>query len=201
MDDLLAQTTDTLKARLRDALLRDALLRGEFQLKSGLASTWFIDTKRAICNHPILAITAELALRALDPRVNAIGGLTMGADPIAFATATLGQIRGRDLHAFSVRKESKGYGQGGRIAGVCHSQDLVCVVEDTPSRGTSLISAVDAVAEAGAQVIQALAVVDRGGTAGGLLLDRHISFTPLFSAPDLGLDYEGGLETPTTKQS
>ncbi len=173
------------------ALNEHAILRGEFTLKSGARSTWFIDAKRAICRHPVLAATAILTLDRLDPQVTAIGGLTMGADPIAFAAAALAQASGRPLRAFSVRKEAKGYGQGGRIAGSLEPDDLACVVEDTPSRGTSLLAAVEAVRAEGARVIQALAVVDRGGTAARVV--DPLPFTPLLTAPDLGLPYEGGL--------
>lgn len=178
---------------LIDALETHGILRGTFTLKSGATSTWFIDTKRAICRPMTLAATAELALEALDPAVTAIGGLTMGADPVAYATATLAQLRGRALKAFSVRKEPKSYGQGGAIAGALDPDDVVCVVEDTPTRGVSLLAAIDAVREVGAAVSQALAVVDRGGTAASVI--APIPFVALVRAPDLGLPYEGSDRT------
>lgn len=174
---------------LIDALERYGVLRGTFTLKSGATSSWFIDTKRAICRAPVLAAVAELTLAALDARVSAIGGLTMGADPVAFATATLAQLRGRPLKAFSVRKEPKGYGQGGAIAGALDADDLVCVVEDTPTRGTSLLAAVKVVRASGASVVQTLAIVDRGGAAAQVV--APIPFVALVSAPELGLAFEG----------
>jgi orotate phosphoribosyltransferase len=180
------------RAELIAAIKTDAITYGDFTLKSGMKSTWFIDTKRAICRPPILLRMAQLALMAISDEVTAIGGLTMGADPVAFATATLGQAEGRALGAFSVRKEVKEYGQGGRIAGSLNPTDRVCVVEDTPSRGTSLLAAIEAVQASGATVIQALAIVDRGGTAASVV--APIPFVALLSAPDLGLPYEGGLE-------
>jgi orotate phosphoribosyltransferase len=180
---------DEYRRTLIDALERHAILRGTFTLKSGATSTWFIDTKRAICRPFVLAAVAELALTSLDPTVTAIGGLTMGADPVAFATATLAQLRGRPLKAFSVRKEPKGYGQGGAIAGALDPEDVACVVEDTPTRGASLLAAVEAVREAGATVAQTLAVVDRGGAARRVV--APVPFVALLTAPDLGLPYEG----------
>ncbi len=179
------------RAELIASIKEHAITYGDFVLKSGAKSTWFIDTKRAICRPPILFHTAQLALATLLEEVTAIGGLTMGADPIAFAAAAIAQSEGRRLSAFSVRKEIKEYGQGGRIAGNLTSSDRVCVVEDTPSRGTSLQAAIEAVEATGATVVQALAVVDRGGSAAAVV--APIPFVALISAPDLGLPYEGGL--------
>ncbi len=193
IDTLAEVDSATLQTELIGAVKEFAVIRGDFTLKSGLHSTWFIDTKRAICLAPYLAITAELTLRQLDPRVTAIGGLTMGADPVAFATATLAQTRGHNLHAFSVRKEQKGYGQGGRIAGSLTPEEFVCVVEDAPSRGTSLLEAVAAIQDQGAKPLQGLAVVDRGGTVGRLCHNAGLTFRALLTAPDLDLPYEGGL--------
>jgi len=183
---------DPRRRQLIDGLRAYGVLEGAFQLKSGRQASWFIDTKRAICRPPYLALVAELALEVLDPRVVGVGGLTMGADPVAFALAALAQRAGRPLKAFSVRKEAKGYGQGGRIAGALDEGDLVCVVEDTPSRGSSLAAAVEAVASAGGRVIQTLAVVDRGGTAARVV--APIPFVALLTAPDLGRPSDGGLE-------
>jgi len=192
--DSLAETdTAILSAALTEAIKEYAVIKGDFTLKSGLRSTWFIDTKRAICLAPYLAITAELSLRSLDPAITAIGGLTMGADPIAFATATLAQTRGRELHAFSVRKEHKEYGQGGRIAGSLSPDDVVCVVEDAPSRGTSLLEAVAVIRDQGGKPHQGLAVVDRGGSVARLCQEANLAFRALLTAPDLDLPYEGGL--------
>jgi orotate phosphoribosyltransferase len=188
----MGMSEDARRSTLIQGLRAYGVLEGTFELKSGRQASWFIDTKRAICRPPYLGLVAELALEVLDPHVVAVGGLTMGADPVAFATAALAQRSGRPLKAFSVRKEAKGYGQGGRIAGALDEGDLVCVVEDTPSRGTSLAAAVAAVTEAGAQVIQTLAVVDRGGTAARVV--APVPFVALLTAPDLGLPYDGGLE-------
>ncbi|WP_298335897.1 orotate phosphoribosyltransferase [Ferrimicrobium sp.] len=182
------------RAELIASIKEYAITYGDFTLKSGARSTWFIDTKRAICRPPTLFRTAQLTLAALADDVTTVGGLTMGADPIAFATAAIAQANGRNLGAFSVRKEPKEYGQGGRIVGNLTEHDRVCVVEDTPSRGTSLKAAIEAVEATGAKVVQALAIVDRGGSASQVV--APIPFVALITAPDLGLPYEGGLEHP-----
>jgi orotate phosphoribosyltransferase len=95
------------------------------------------------------------------------------------------------LKAFSVRKETKDHGGGGRIAGALDPGDRVVVTEDTVSRGTSPLEAVRVVREAGADVVLALALVDRGGTAEALLKAEGVPFRALFGAPDLGFDFDG----------
>ena len=115
----------------------------------------------------------------------------MGADPVAFVTAGVAATRGRALKAFSVRKETKDHGGGGRVAGALDPGDKVVVTEDTVSRGTSLLEAVNVVRAAGAEVVLALAVVDRGGTAKAILGAEGVTFRALLSAPDLGFDYDG----------
>jgi orotate phosphoribosyltransferase len=138
-----------------------------------------------------MLLVAEALLEILPEEATAIGGLTMGADPVAFITAGVAAGRGRALKAFSVRKEAKDHGGGGRIAGALDAGDRVVVTEDTVTRGTSLLEAVEAVREAGAEVVLAVAVVDRGGTAQSMLAGAGVPFRAVLSAPDLGFDYEG----------
>lgn len=177
-----------------EALRADVLARsvrtGDFVLKSGRRSTWFIDSKQTVCRPGGMLLVAEAMLGVLPDEATAIGGLTMGADPVAFITAGVAATRGRTLKAFSVRKEAKDHGGGGRIAGALDPGDRVVVTEDTVTRGTSLLEAVHAVRQAGAEVILAVAVVDRGGTAKALLGGEGVPFLALLGAPDLGFDYD-----------
>jgi orotate phosphoribosyltransferase len=85
----------------------------------------------------------------------------------------------------------KDHGGGGRIAGALEPGDLVVITEDTVTRGTSLLEAAHVVQEAGATVVMILAIVDRGGTAAAMTQKEGLTFRALFSAPDLGFDYEG----------
>lgn len=180
--------------RLVEHLERHAIRRGDFVLKSGAPSTWFIDGKATVCRSDGLLLVADALLELVPDTCDAIGGLTMGADPVAFGTAGVAAARGRTLRSFSVRKEAKGHGAGGRIAGALEAGDQVVVVEDVVSRGTSLLEAAEAVREAGAEPVLLVAVVDRGGTVGQLAAAASLPFRALVSAPDLGLPYEGGLE-------
>ena len=177
-------------AALRAHLLEHSVKTGDFVLKSGRRSTWFIDSKQTVCRPDGMVLVAEAMLAVLPDEATAIGGLTMGADPVAFVTAGVAAMRGRPLKAFSVRKEAKDHGGGGRIAGALDPGDKVVVTEDTVTRGTSLLEAVQAVREAGGEVVLAVAVVDRGGSAESILGAEGVTFRAILGAPDLGFDYE-----------
>lgn len=172
-------------------LLAHAVRRGEFVLKSGKRSTWFIDAKQTTCRPEGMLLVADAALASLPDDVTAIGGLTMGADAVAFGVAAVAATRGRMLRSFSVRKETKAHGAGGRIAGALEAGDRVVIVEDAVTRGVSMLDAADVVAAEGADVVLLMPVVDRGGTVAAMAQERGIAFRPLVTAPDLGFPYEG----------
>ena len=178
------------REKLRAHLLEHSVRTGDFVLKSGRRSDWFIDSKQTVCRPEALLLVGRAVLAVVPAEATAIGGLTMGADPVAFVTATVAAAAGRPLKAFSVRKEAKDHGGGGRIAGALDRGDAVVVTEDTVTRGTSLLEAVTAVRAAGAEVVLAVALVDRGGTAEKLLAGHGVPFRALFGAPDLGFDYD-----------
>jgi orotate phosphoribosyltransferase len=129
---------------------------------------------------------ATLMLERIPSDATAVGGLTMGADGASFITAGIAATMGRNLRAFSVRKEVKDHGAGGRIAGTLEPGDRVVVTEDTVTRGTSLLEAAHVIREFGAEVILLLAVVDRGGTAASMAAQEGWKFDALYTAADLG---------------
>lgn len=176
---------------LREHLLEHSVRRGDFVLKSGKRSTWFIDAKQTTCRPEGMLLVADALLAVLPDDITALGGLTMGADAAAFATAGVAATRGRMLRAFSVRKEAKDHGGGGRIAGALDPGDKVVITEDTVTRGTSLLEAAHAVQEAGAEVVLLVAVVDRGGTVEAMAAAEGLAFRAVLTAPDLGFPYEG----------
>jgi orotate phosphoribosyltransferase len=165
---------------------------GDFVLKSGLESKWFIDSKQTVCRPDGIVLVAEAALEVIPPEATAIGGLTQGADPVAFGIAAIAATKGRGLRSFSVRREPKDHGVMGRIAGPLLPGDKVVITEDTVSRGSSPLEAAKVVRDMGADPILILVVVDRGGTAAELAAAEGIAFRALVTAPDLGFDYEGG---------
>jgi orotate phosphoribosyltransferase len=183
---------DTAHRSLRDHLLRHAVRQGDFVLKSGRRSSWFIDAKQTVCRPEAMLLVAEAVISLLPDDATAIGGLTMGADPVAFVTAGVAATRGRLLNAFSVRKAEKDHGAGGRIAGALDPGDRAVITEDTVTRGTSLLEAAAAVREAGAVPCLLVAVVDRGGTVEAMAAAEGIPFAAVLTAPDLGFPYEGG---------
>jgi orotate phosphoribosyltransferase len=182
---------ESAKAALVQHLLDFSVRRGDFVLKSGRRSDWFIDAKQTTCRPEGMLLVADAALAVLPADINAIGGLTMGADAVAFGVAAVAATRGRSLRSFSVRKEVKDHGAGGRIAGALEPGDRVAIVEDAVTRGVSMLEAAAVVREAGAEPVLLLPVVDRGGTVGELGAAEGLALVPLVTAPDLGFAYGG----------
>lgn len=180
---------DPARAALRHHVLCHSVKTGEFVLKSGATSTWFLDTKQTACRPDGVVLMADVALSFIPAGATAIGGLTMGADPVAFGIAAIGATRGFALRSFSVRKEAKDHGVTGRVAGALVPGDQVVITEDTVTRGTSIMEAVLAVREFGAEPILITTIVDRGGTVGQMAGDAGIAFVPMLTALDLGFDY------------
>ena len=179
-----------MSAELVDHLLKHAIKRGDFVLKSGKPTTWFIDAKQTTCRPDGMLLVADALLAALPPGITALGGLTMGADAVAFATAGIAATRGRSLRAFSVRKEVKDHGGGGRIAGALEPGDRVAITEDAVTRGVSMLEAAEVVREAGAEAVLLIPVVDRGGTCEALARDAGLDYHALVTAPQLGFPFE-----------
>jgi len=180
---------DPARSALRDHVFAHSLKTGDFTLKSGRRSNWFLDTKQTACRPDGIVLVADVALALIPPSANAIGGLTMGADPVAYGIAAVGATQGRNLRSFSVRKEAKDHGITGRIAGALQPGDRVVITEDTVTRGTSLFEAVDAVWEFGAVPVLITVIVDRGGTCAAMAAEAGIKYKPLLTAPDLGFEF------------
>ena len=178
--------------RLRDHVLEHSVKTGDFTLKSGAKSTWFLDTKQTACRADgIIAVTdALIEVFGSDfDGIDAIGGLTMGGDPVAYGVQAVAATRGHTLRSFSVRKEAKQGGITGRIAGALQPGDRVLVTEDTTTRGTSLIEAAEQIAAFGAIPVFMTVFVDRGGTCAAMAADKDIDYRPLLTAPDLGFGF------------
>lgn len=173
---------------LRDHVLEHSVKRGRFTLKSGALSSWFLDTKQTACDPDGILLVADALLSILPDDVTAIGGLTMGADPVAFGVAAVAATRGRRLRSFSVRKEAKDHGVTGRIAGALRPGDRVVVTEDTVTRGASPLEAVEVVRAFGAEPVMITAIVDRGGTCATVAAEAGVAFRPLLTAEDLGFE-------------
>lgn len=178
------------RGRLIEHLLEHSVRRGAYTLKSGKRSDWFLDAKQTCCRADGILLVAELALEVIPADATAIGGLTVGADPVAYGVAAVAATRGRDLRSFTIRKKAKDHGVAGRLAGALVPGDKVVVTEDAVTRGTSPMEAAEVIRELGAEPVLILPVVDRGGTCGEMAAASGIPFHPLVTAPDLGFPYE-----------
>jgi orotate phosphoribosyltransferase len=145
---------------VRERAFRDGL---DIELVSGKRSTFYIDGKRITLHPEGLALMARLILAELEslPEVSAIGGLTMGADPIAAAVCALSAGTAREVPAFLVRKEPKGHGTRSQIEGDLEPGQKVAIVEDTITTGGSARRAIEAVRAVGAEPVVVFALADR----------------------------------------
>jgi orotate phosphoribosyltransferase len=150
--------------RLLELLATRSARRGEFVLASGRRSTLYIDARLTTMSPDGLALIGPLGLARLQQArwgVQSVGGLTLGADPIAYAISYASAATATPLRAFTVRKEVKGHGTGRRIEGPFESGDRVAIIEDVITTGGSALRAVEAVREEGGHVAGVLALVDR----------------------------------------
>lgn len=162
---------------------------GPFTLRSGAVASWYLDARQTTFDGEGARLVGRAVLDELMPGIDAVGGMTMGADPIAVATAMSAAAEGRTLRAFSVRTEAKEHGAGGRLVGPVRRGDRVAVLEDTTTTGASAVEAVEELLQAGAEVAQAVALVDRSeGAAGRLFADLGIEFVALVDPSDLGVE-------------
>lgn len=171
--------------------LREHALRtdGPFTLRSGETSSWYLDARQTTFSGTGARLVGRAVLEAVPEGVVAVGGMTMGADPIAVATAIAGSDAGRDLVAFSVRKEPKAHGTGGRLVGPVAAGHRVTVLEDTTSTGGALVEAIEALRIEGVEVENAIALVDRSGGATRARMDElGIPYDAIIEPVDLGVE-------------
>jgi orotate phosphoribosyltransferase len=157
--------------RLLSLLAERSARQGHFTLASGRESTLYIDARLTTMSPDGLALIGPLALRALDDtawNINAVGGLTLGADPLSYAISYASASTAHPLRAFTVRKEAKVHGTGRLIEGPFQAGDRVAVIEDVITTGGSALRAIEAIRNAGGLVCGVLALVDReeGGREG-----------------------------------
>jgi orotate phosphoribosyltransferase len=159
-----AAPSDDASARVVALLAERSARRGDFTLASGRRSTLYVDARLTTMSPDGLALIGPAGLAAIDAagwQADAVGGLTLGADPVSYAIAYASALAGRPVRAFTVRKEAKQHGTGRLIEGPFRSGDRVVVVEDVITTGGSALRAVEAIRAAGGTVVGVLAVVDR----------------------------------------
>src|SRR5690242_13092426 len=187
--------------RLRDLLLARSVTRGDFTLSSGRKSTFYIDARRTTMSGEGMALIGSLGLERLAARgwvPRGVGGLTLGADPVAYAIAAAARSRSArtptpaphpapPLDAFTIRKQAKTHGTGRRIEGCFEAGQSVVVVEDVITTGGSAQEAIAALSAEGAKILGVFAVVDRGEGGREVLERAGHPVETLLTAAQLGL--------------
>src|SRR3954468_1696662 len=175
-DDLLAQITDK------------AVVHGKVTLSSGKEADYYVDLRRITLDAAAAPLVGRVMLELTqDLEYDAVGGLTMGADPVATSMLHAAAAQGRVLDAFVVRKEAKAHGMQRRIEGPDISGRRVLVLEDTSTTGGSPLTALQAVREAGATPVAVAVIVDRDTGAGEKIQAEGVPYRYAFSVQDLGL--------------
>lgn len=178
------------RERLRQLIADLAVVHGKVVLASGKEADYYVDLRRVTLHHEAAPLVGEVLLDLLADAglaPEAVGGLTMGADPVAVAMLHASAARGNALDAFVVRKEGKAHGLQRRIEGPDVAGRAVVAVEDTSTTGGSVMTAVDALREAGANVIGVAVIVDRDTGARQAVEAAGLSYHYAYSKADLGL--------------
>jgi orotate phosphoribosyltransferase len=171
---------------LRQQIIDKAVVHGKVILSSGREADYYVDLRRVTLDAQAAPLIGRV-MRDLtsDWDYAAVGGLTLGADPVATAMLHAGADRGERIDAFVVRKEGKAHGLQRRIEGPDVTGRRVLAVEDTSTTGSSVMAAVDALREAGADVVGVAVIVDRG--AGDAVREAGLDYRAAYSLADLGL--------------
>ncbi len=177
---------DRLVALLRELSVR----RGTFTLASGVQSDLYVDARQTTLHAEGAHLVGKAIRARLRPDVVGVGGMTLGADPIATAVSVGSWGGEQPVHAFLIRKQPKGHGTGRQVEGMANfsAGDKVCVVEDTTTTGGSLLKAVAAAREAGLDVVQTITVVDREEGAAEALAAEGLTLEPLVTRTRLLAD-------------
>ena len=172
--------------KLREEILNKAVVHGKVILSSGKEADYYVDLRRVTLDSVAAPLVGEVMLDLTkDLEFDAVGGLTLGADPVATAMMHVAASKGRNLDSFVVRKAEKAHGLQRRIEGPDVKGRRVLAVEDTSTTGGSVMTAVEALKEAGAIVV-GVAVIVEGG-AGALITENGLKYLAAYQLTDLGL--------------
>lgn len=182
-------TTNSARDQLIEYISRDAVFHGDFTLTSGKKATYYVDLRKVSLDHRVAPLIGQVMLDLIAdiPNVSAVGGLTMGADPIATSIMHQGAARGLAYDAFVVRKEPKDHGRGRQVEGPDVAGKRVIVVEDTSTTGGSPIKAIAALRAVGAEVVAVAVVVDRATGAREIIEAEGVQYLAAINLDDLGL--------------
>lgn len=177
------------RTELIEHIKRDAVFHGDFTLTSGKKATYYVDLRRVSLDHVVAPLIGQVMLDLIAgiPDIAAVGGLTMGADPIAAAVMHQGVARGLAYDAFVVRKQPKDHGRGKQVEGPELAGKRVIVLEDTSTTGGSPLAAIEALERTGATVAAVAVVVDRDTGAKERIESAGYPYFAALGLADLGL--------------
>lgn len=177
------------RQQLIDFISSDAVFHGDFTLTSGKKATYYVDLRKVSLDHRVAPLIGQVMIDLIAdvPDVAAVGGLTMGADPIAAAVLHQGAARGLTYDAFVVRKEPKDHGRGRQVEGPDLAGKRVIVLEDTSTTGGSPLAAIEALKKVGAEIAGVAVVVDRNTGARERIEAAGYRYFAAIGLADLGL--------------
>ena len=180
--------TDT-RQQLIEFIKADAVFHGDFTLTSGKKASYYIDLRKVSLDHRVAPLIGQVMLELISeiPDVASVGGMTMGADPIASAVLHQGAAHGVAYDAFVVRKAPKDHGRGRQVEGPDVSGRRVIVLEDTSTTGGSPLAAIEALERVGAEIVGVAVVVDRNTGAREIIEAAGYPYFAAISLEDLGL--------------
>lgn len=183
--------TSPAKPRLVELIKELAVVHGRVTLSSGIEADYYVDLRRATLHHEAAPLIGKVMLDLLEQNgitdFAAIGGLTMGADPVATAVLHQAANQGKTIDAFVVRKQAKAHGMGRQVEGPDVRGKKVVVVEDTSTTGGSPLTAAKALEEAGAIIVAVATVVDRDTGAEKVIEDAGYKYLTAITLDDLAL--------------
>jgi len=174
------------KEQLREEIINKAVVHGKVILSSGKEADYYVDLRRVTLDSTAAPLVGDVMLDLVkDWEFDAVGGLTLGADPVATAMMHIAAQKGKKIDSFVVRKAEKAHGLQRRIEGPDVQGKRVVAVEDTSTTGGSVLTAVEALREAGAIVVGVAVIVERG--AKGKVTEAGFEYRAAYSLQDLGL--------------
>ena len=178
------------RQQLIEYISSEAVFHGDFTLTSGKKATYYVDLRKVSLDHRVAPLIGQVMVDLIAelPDVDAVGGLTMGADPVAAAVLHQGVARGLAYDAFVVRKEPKDHGRGKQVEGPDLAGKRVVVLEDTSTTGGSPLKAIEALTKVGAEVVAVAVVVDRATGAREVIEAAGYRYLAAIDLSDLGLE-------------
>ena len=185
INTLWQKDTNSFKDKLLTLLAKQSYIEGKVTLASGKESNYYIDGKQTTLDSEGGTITSILFLRMLEENVSAVGGLSVGADPLASGVSQIGYLLGKNIDAFYVRKEPKKHGTSKWIEGPIKKGANVAILEDVVTTGGSSLKAIEKILEFGCKVEQILAIVDRDEGGKEAFKEKGIDYKFLFDIKEV----------------